>query len=83
MFFLRVHGVVFRSDHLVGYETCWQFKEIEVIGYIIMKDRRKLENLERCILWKLNNTLLNNQQVRANDTEALENILRLRKVNIS
>lgn len=83
-FFLSAHGVFPRIDNSLGHKTGLStFLKGEIIqsiisSYSVMKleisSRRKAGKPTN--MWKLNNTLLNNQRVKEEITRKLENILR-------
>ena len=70
-FFSRAHGTFSRTDHIQGHKSSLgKFKKIEIIPSIFsdhnavrldLNYRRKpIKNFN---IWRLNNTLLNNQQI--------------------
>ena len=70
-FFSRAHGTFFKIDHILGHKSSLgKFKKIEIIPIIFsdhnavtldLNYRRKA--IKNSNLWRLNNTLLNNQQI--------------------
>ena len=70
-FFSSAHGTFSKIDHMLGHESSLsKFKKIEIIPSIFsdhnairldLNYRRKTINNSN--IWRLNNTLLNNQQI--------------------
>src|SRR5574341_919445 len=70
-FFSSAYGTLSRIDHILGHKsTLGKFKKIEIIPSIFsdhnavrldLNYRRK--NIKNCNIWRLNNTLLKNQQI--------------------
>ena len=70
-FFSSVHGTFSRIDHILGHKSSLgKFKKIEIIPSIFsdhnavrldLNYRRK--TIKNSNIWRLNNTLLNNQQI--------------------
>ena len=70
-FFSRAHGTFSRIDHILGHKSSLgKFKIIEIIPSIFsdhnavrldLNYRRK--TIKHSNIWRLNNTLLNNQQI--------------------
>ena len=70
-FFSSTHGIFSRIDHILGHKSSLgKFKEIEIIPSIFsdhnaerldLNYRRKI--IKNSNIWRLNNTLLNNQQI--------------------
>ena len=70
-FFSSAHGTFSRIDHILGHRSSLRkFKKIEIIPSIFsdhnavrldVNYRRK--TIKNCSIWRLNNTLLNNQQI--------------------
>ena len=70
-FFSSTHGTFSRIDHILGHKSSLgKFKKIEIIPSIFsdhnvvrlhLNYRRK--NIKNSNIWRLNNTLLNNQQI--------------------
>ena len=70
-FFSSAHGTVSRIDHILGHKSSLgKFKIIEIIPSIFsdhnavrldLNYRRKI--IKNSNIWRLNNTLLNNQQI--------------------
>jgi len=73
-FFSRAHGTFSRIDHILGHKSSLgKFKKIEIIPSIFsdhnevrldLNYRRK--TIKNSNIWRLNNTLLNNQKIRRN-----------------
>ena len=70
-FFSSAHGNFFRTEHILGHKSSLgKFKKIEII-LVIFSDhsavRLDLNYRKKIIrnsnIWRLNNTLLNNQQI--------------------
>ena len=69
--FSSAHGTFSRTDHILGHKSSLgKFKKIEIIPSIFsdhsavkldLSYRRK--NIKNSNIWRLNNTLLNNQQI--------------------
>jgi len=72
-FFSSTHGTFSRIDHILGHKSrLGKFKKIEIIPSIFsdhnavtldLNYRRK--TIKNTNIWRLNNTLLNNQQITA------------------
>ena len=70
-FFSSVHGIFSRIDHILGHKcSLGKFKKIEIIPSIFsdhnavrldLNYRRK--TIKNSNIWRLNNMLLNNQQI--------------------
>ena len=70
-FFSSAHGTFSRIDHILGYKSSLgEFKKIELIPVIFsdhsavrldLNYRKKI--VKNSNIWRLNNTLLNNQQI--------------------
>ena len=70
-FFSNAHGTFSRIDHILGHKSSLgKFNEIEIIPSIFsdhsavrldLNYRRK--TIKNSNIWRLNNTLLNNQQI--------------------
>ena len=71
MFFSSVQGTFSRIDHILGHKSSLgKFKKIEIISVIFsdhsavrldLNYRKKI--IKNSNIWRLNNTLLNNQQI--------------------
>ena len=70
-FFSSTHGTFSRIDHILGHKSSLcKYKKIEIIPSVFsdhnavrlrLNYRRK--TIKNCNIWRLNNTLLNNQQI--------------------
>ena len=73
-FFSSTHGTFSRTDHILGHKyILGKFRKIEIIPSIFsdhnavrldLNYRRK--TIQNSYIWRLNNTLMNNQQIRRN-----------------
>ena len=70
-FFSSVHGTFFRIDHILGHKSSFgKFKKIEITSSIFSShsamrldiNYRKI-SVKNTNTWRLNNTLLNNQEI--------------------
>ena len=70
-FFSNAHGTFSRIDHILGHKSSLgKFKKIEIIPSIF-SDHKVVrldlnymrKTIENSNIWRLNNTLLNNQQI--------------------
>ena len=70
-FFSSAHGTFSRTDHILGHKSSLRkFKKIEIIP-VIFSDHNAVrldvnfreKTIEISNIWRLNNTLLNNQQI--------------------
>ena len=69
-FFSRAHGTLSRIDHVLGHKSSLgKFKKIEIISSIfsdhnvVRLDVNYGENIKNTNIWRLNNMLLNNQEI--------------------
>ena len=71
-FFSSVHGTFSRTDHILGHKSSLgNFKIIEIISSIFSDhsvlrldvNYRKKKTIKNTNIWRLNNTLLNKQQI--------------------
>ena len=72
-FFSSAHGTFSRIDHILGHKSSLgKFKKIEVISSIFsdhnvvrldVNYRKKKKAMKNTNIWRLNNTLLNNQEI--------------------
>ena len=70
-FFSNVHGTFSRIDHILGHKSnLSKFKKIEIVSSIFSDDNSmrldisyKKKTVKNTTKWRLNNTLLDNQQV--------------------
>ena len=71
IFFSSAHGTFSRIDHILGHKSSLsKFKKIEIISSIFSNhDTMRLEmnyrvkNVKNTNTWRLNNTLINNQEI--------------------
>ena len=70
-FFSSAHGTVYRIDHILGHKSSLgKYKKTEIIPSIFY-DRNAVrldlnysrKTIKNSNIWRLNNTLLNNQQI--------------------
>ena len=70
-FFSSAHGTFSRIDHILGHKSgLGKFKKIEIIP-VIFSDHNAVtldlnyrkKNIKNSNIWRLNNMLLNNQQI--------------------
>ena len=70
-FFSSMHGTFSRIDHILGHKSSLgKFKKIEIISSIF-SDHNAVrldvntgeKNIKNANIWRLNNMLLNNQQI--------------------
>ena len=70
-FYSCVHGTLSRIDHILGHKSSLgKFKEIEIIPSIFSDHNAvrldvnyRIKTIKNSNIWRLNNTLLNNQQI--------------------
>ena len=70
-FFSSAHGTFSRMDHILGPKSSLgKFKKIEIISSIFsdhnamrLEMNYREKNVKSTITWRLNNTLLNNQEI--------------------
>ena len=70
-FFSSAHGTFSRIDHILGHKSnLSKFKKIEIVSSIFSNHNAlrpdidyKKKSVRNTIIWRLNNTFLNNQQV--------------------
>ena len=80
-FFSSAHGTFSRIDHIIGHKSSLgKFQKIEIIPSIFsdhnalkldVNYRRK--TIKNSNIWRLNNTLLNNQQI----TEEIKKVIKI------
>ena len=78
IFFSSSHGIFSRIDHILGHKySLGKFKKIEIIPSIFSdhsavrldvnyrgkEKKKKNKHLKNTSIWRLNNTLLNNQEI--------------------
>ena len=82
-FFSSAHGTLSRVDHILGHKSSLiKFKNIEIISSIFSDhDAMRLEisyrekNVKNTDTWKLNNMLLNNQEITEEIKEEIKKYL--------
>ena len=69
-FFSSAHGIFSRIDHILGHKSSLgEFRKIEIISSIfsdhnvVRLDIKCGKTIKNTNIWRLNNTLLNNQQI--------------------
>ena len=70
-FFSSAHGTFSRRDHILGHKaSLGKFKKIEIISSIASDQNEvrldvnyRKKTIKNTNIWRLNNTLLNNQQI--------------------
>ena len=80
-FFSSAHGTFSRIDHILSHKSSLgKFKKIEIISSIFSDHNAvrldvnyRIETIKNTNIWRLNNTLLNNQQV----TEEIKNEIKI------
>ena len=82
-FFSSVHGTLFRIDHILGHKSSLRkFKKIEMISSILsdhnamrLEINYREKNVKNANTWRLNNTLLNNQEITEEIKEEIKKYL--------
>ena len=82
-FFSNAHGTFSRIDHILGHKlSLSKFKKIEIISSIFSDDNAmRLEinyrekNVKNTNTWRLNNMLLNNQEITEEIKEEIKKYL--------
>ena len=82
-FFSRAHGIFSRIDHILGHKSSLgKFKKIEIISSIFSEHntmRPDINYRKKCVkntnTWRLNNTLLNNQEITEENKEEIKKYL--------
>ena len=82
-FYSSVHGPFSRIDHILGYNSSLsKFKKIEIISSIFsdhntmrLEMNYREKNLKNTNTWRLNNTLLNNQEITEEIKEEIQKYL--------
>ena len=84
-FFSTAHGTFSRIDHILGHESSLgKFKKIEIVSSIFSDDnamrldinyRKKSVKNTNMDVWRLNNTLLNNQEITEEIKEEIKKYL--------
>ena len=80
-FFSSVHGTFSRIDHILGHKSSLgKFKKIEIISGIFsdhntmrLEINYREKNVKNTNTWRLNNTLLNNQEITEEIKEEIKN----------
>ena len=82
IFFSSAHGTFSRIDHSLGHKSSLGFKKIEIISSIFSDHSiMRLEinytdkNVENTNIWRLNNMLLNNQEITEEIKEEIKKYL--------
>ena len=74
-FFSSAHGTFSRTEHILGHKSgLGKLKKMEIISSIFSDHNvvrldvnyRKKKTIKNIYIWRLNNTLLKNQQIRRN-----------------
>ena len=81
--FSSAHGTFSRIDHILGHKSSLStFKEIEIISNIFsdyntmrLEINYKGKNIKNTNTWRLNNTLLNNQEITEEIKEEIKKYL--------
>ena len=79
-FFLSAHGTFFRIDHILGHKSSLgKFKKTEIVSSIFSNHNAmrldincRKKSVKNTNTWKLNNTLLNNQEITEEIKKYLE-----------
>ena len=83
-FFSSSHGTFSKIDHILGHKSsCGKFKKIEILSSIFSDHNtmildinyRKKKNCKNTNTWRLNNTLLNNQEITEEIKEEIKKYL--------
>ena len=82
-FFSSVHGTFSRIDHILGHKSSLiKFKKIEIISSIFsdhnamrLEMNYREKNVKKTNTWRLNNTLLNNQDITEEIKEEIKKYL--------
>ena len=82
-FFSSAHGTFFRKDHTLGHKsTVGKFKKIEIISSIFsdhnpmrLEMNYREQNVKKTNTWRLNNTLLSNQDITEEIKEEIKKYL--------
>ena len=81
--FSRAHRTFFRTDHILGHKTSLsKFKKIEIVSSIFsdhntmrLEINYREKNRKNTNKWRLNNTLLNNQEITEEIKEKIKKYL--------
>ena len=84
-FFSRAHGTFSRIDHILGHKSSLStFKKTEIISSIFsdhsgmrLEINYKEKNVKNTNTWRLNNTLLNNQEITEEIKEEIKKYLEI------
>ena len=82
-FFSSAHGTFSRIDHILGHKSSLgKFKKIEIVSSIFSNHSTvkldinyKKKTVKNASTWKLNNTLLNNQEINEEIKEEIRKYL--------
>ena len=83
-FFSSAHGTLSRIDHILGHKSSLgKFKKIEIVSSIFSSHNamrldfnyRKKKTVKNTNTWRLNNTLLNNQEITEEVKEEIKKYL--------
>ena len=82
-FFSSVHGTFSRIDHIMGHKSSLgKFKKIEIVSGIFSNHNAmrldinyKKKSVKNTNTWRLNNTLLNNQEITEEIKEEIKKYL--------
>ena len=82
-FFSSVHGTFSRIDQILGHKSSLsKFKRIEIISSIFsdhnamrLEMNYREKNVKNTNTWRLNNTLLNNQEITEENKEEIKKYL--------
>ena len=83
-FFSSAHGTFSRIDHILGHKSgIGEFKKIEIVSDILSDHNTmrldinyRKKTVKNINTWRLNNTLLNNQEIPAEIKEEIKKIPR-------
>ena len=83
-FFSSAHGTFSRIDHILGHKSSLsKFKKIEIISSVFsdhnsmrLEMNYREKNIKNTNTWRLNNTLLNNQEITEKIKEEIKKIPR-------
>ena len=83
IFFSSAYGTFSRIDHILGHKSnLGKFKKIDIISSIFSDNAMRLDTnyrkktVKNTNTWKLNNTLLNNQEITEEIKEEIKKIPR-------
>ena len=80
-FFSSSHGTFFRIDHILGHKSSLcKFKKIEIVSSMFSDHNAmrlginyRKKSVKHTNTWRLNNTLLNNQEITEEFKEEIKN----------